>query len=291
MAMRLRTLIRVAFALIGCGGLARADEIAEPAPPATAAELLAQLPPELAAALVDPLTVAKRPLFAAGEQLRFRIGWSMFTVAHAEMRVETLPFGGGAESAVRIDLKTRTNSFADTFYKVRNESWSWIAADASHSLEYGAVQQESNRNRDTLVSFDPQQSTAWRHDRIKDEKTAPISVLPGTFDPLGIVFFVRSLSFDVGDVLVIPTTNGREFFFTIVRVTGVTERRFAIGKRRAYILEPDIKDIGGVFRRSPNSKIRFFLSADAQKLLLRMESEVSVGKFWAELTEFRALEP
>ena len=110
--------------------------------------------------------------------------------------------------------------------------------------------------------------------------------MPGTFDPLGIVFFVRSLDIAVGDELVIPTTNGKEFFFTIVRVTKKVKRKFGLRqKREAFVLEPDIKDLGGVFKKSPDGKIKIFLSADDEKLPLRMESEVAVGSFWAELSE------
>jgi hypothetical protein len=120
---------------------------------------------------------------------------------------------------------------------------------------------------------------------VNGEQRDPVEILPGSFDPLGIVFFVRSLDFDVGDKLVIPTSNGKEFFFTIVHVVDKVKRKFLIGKREAFVLEPDIKDIGGVFKKSPDGKIRFYFSADEEKLPLRMESEVVVGSFWAELSE------
>ena len=71
----------------------------------------------------------------------------------------------------------------------------------------------------------------------------------------------------------------------MVRVVDRVKRKFALGRYEAFVFEPDIKDLGGVFKRSPDGKVRFFFSADEQKLPLRMESEVAVGSFWAELTE------
>lgn len=245
--------------------------------------LMDDLPPELESAYIDPLTVAKAPTFAAGEELRFKLGWSLFTVAKAVLKVEPAPFEG--RDSLKISLHARTNRFADSLYKVRNASTSWVAPDVSGSFQYDADQRESGRERWTSALFDPERLQARYVNRVNGEEREPVEILPGTFDPLGIVFFVRSLDFAVGDRLVIPTSNGKEFFFTIVHVVDKVERKFALGRREAWVLEPDIKDIGGVFKRSPNARIRFYFSADAAKLPLRMESEVAVGSFWAELVE------
>lgn len=246
------------------------------------------LPPEDLGRYVDPRTAQKAPSFLGGETLRFELGWSLFKVARSVMTVEKsmLPEAGeaGEGPALKIELKTRTNSFADAIYKVRNTSTSWIQADVSGSLRFQAVQVEGARERDTVAIFDPVADTARYINHLNGENRDPVAVLPGSFDPLGIVYFVRSLDFKEGDELIIPTSNGKEFFLTVVRVVGKTERRFALGKFEAWILEPDIKDLGGVFKRSDNGRIRFYFSADARKLPLRMESEVAVGSFWAELT-------
>jgi hypothetical protein len=246
--------------------------------------IMEQIPDDLKADLVDPLTVEKRPPFEGGESLSYKLGWSMFTVARS-----TLTCAEGSYNdrpAMEINLKTRTNSFADTLYKVRNHSISWIDADVSWSYEYKAVQDEGGRHRNTIATFDPDALTGNYVNHNSEDTWDTIQILPGTFDPLGIVFFLRCLEFDVGDELVIPTSNGKEFFYTIVRVTKKIRKKFRYGGRQeAWVLEPDIKDVGGVFKRSPDGNIRFYISADERKLPLRMESEVAVGSFWAELVE------
>ncbi|MEX0322312.1 MAG: DUF3108 domain-containing protein [Puniceicoccaceae bacterium] len=242
-----------------------------------------ELPPELAVDYVDPVTVDKAATFATGEKLKFRLGWSLFKVAKATLQVE--PDSYNEETSLKISLEARTNSFADAFYKVRNLSTSWVADDMSRSFEYSAVQKEGERNRDTQALFDPVSLKARYKNNSNGEEIGPVDILPGTFDPLGIVFFVRCLDFEVGDRLVVPTSNGKEFFYTFIKVVKKVERRFSLGRYEAYVLEPDIKDIGGVFKRSKNGMIRFYFSADEQKLPLRMESEVAVGKFWAELVD------
>ena len=265
----------VLLLLLGAAGHAASDEPdGYPAGP---------LPPETTRRLVDPLTIPKDLSFAAGERLQFRLGWSLFTVARAEMTVAPDTHEGRA--ALRITLTTRTNRFADAFYKVRNTTTSWVAADLSRSFEYSAVQREGSRRRDSVCRFDPETLTAHRLNRLTGEQEEPAKIVPGTFDPLGIVFFVRSIEFTLGDELLIPTSNGRELFYTLVRVVDKVERDFLSGRREAWVLEPDIKDVGGVFSRSENASLRFYISADAARLPLRMESEVSVGSFWAELVD------
>lgn len=251
-------------------------------PPAPSGGELAP-PSELVPHLVDPLQVEKFIPFSGGERLSYKIGWSLFTVAQAELDVASA--GYQDRDAFCITLQARTNGFADAFYRVRNHSTSWTASDMSRAFEYNAVQDEGGRERNTTARFDTEALTAQYLNHENGEEREPIPVMPGTFDPLSIVFFVRSLDFEVGDRLVVPTSNGKEFFYTIIDVKKKVERDFPIGRREAYVLEPDIKDIGGVFKRSPNGRIRFYMSADAEKLPLRMESRVAVGKFWAELVE------
>ena len=252
-------------------------------PDSPQAAILGQLPPGMEANLIDPVTAPKKPLFADGEFLKYDLGWSFFTVARSTLSAEHGTYG--AFPALKITLKTRTNGFADALYKVRNLSISWVAPDVSRSFEYRAVQHEGGRDRDTQALYDPVDLRARYLNHLSDEVWEPVDILPGTLDPLGIVFFVRTLDFEVGDALVIPTSNGKEFFYTVVHVVDKVKRKFSLGRREAYVLEPDIKDIGGVFKRSPDGSLRFYISADAEKLPLRMESEVAVGKFWAELVE------
>ena len=247
--------------------------------------IMEMLPPELEANLVNPLEVPKSSTFAEGEHLKFKLGWSMFKVANATLSCEPEVYQD-KHPAIKISLETRTNSFADAIYRVRNLSTSWIADDVSRSFEYTAVQDENGRKRDSSAIFDTESLTGHHVNRLTNEEKDLVEILPGTFDPLGIVFFLRCLDYDVGDELVIPTSNGKEFFYTIVHVRKKVRKKFKYGGRQeAWVLEPDIKDVGGVFKRSPDGRIRFYISADERKLPLRMESEVAVGSFWAELVD------
>lgn len=236
--------------------------------------------PDLVARIVVPDPDRELP-WQDGERLVYTLGWSLFEVGTTELLIESDVFEG--EPVWRFTMTTRTNAFADRLYRVRNMVTS-IADDAvTATVYFSNDQREGSRERDYEVTFDMEASEARYYDRINDERHDPVWIFPGSFDPFGITLFVRSLGFEVGDRLVIPTTNGREPFLTDIQVRGVETRRFRLGRQEAYVLEPDIKDVGGVFRRSSGSSIRFWFTKDRHRYPIRMESSVAIGSFWAEL--------
>ncbi|MCD8483793.1 MAG: DUF3108 domain-containing protein [Verrucomicrobia bacterium] len=221
--------------------------------------------------------------FIDGEVLHYRIGWGLFEVGTAELSLRKTEWQG--EPAWQMNITTRTNTFADTFYKVRNSTTSWLDSQFTRTLHYENIQNEGKRERDVLVEFRWNENLTRYTDRLaEDDEQDWIPVLPGSFDPLAITYFVRSLPLAVGDQFLIATTTGREQFVSTVTVEALERRRFRhMGRMEAFRLVPEIKDVGGVFRRSSRASIYFWFSADERRLPLRMESSVAVGRFWAEL--------
>jgi hypothetical protein len=245
---------------------------------------LASFDPGMLARVIPP--DPQRPLpFAPGEVLRYELGWGMFTVAESEIRVEATTHND--RPAWLITLTTRTNSFADSFYKVRNETRSWVDPAVTHTLKYTNRQNEGKRLRDIIVEFvvDSDPPTAAYQNLHRNEILQPVPIFANTFDPLAITWFFRTLPLAVGQEWIVPTTNGKEPFLTIGRVIRAENKRFKLGRHEVLLVEPDIKDVGGVFRRSKDGTIRFWFTNDERRLPIRMESSVSVGKFWAELVE------
>lgn len=236
--------------------------------------------PELVTMIVHPDPDRALP-WVDGEIMEFNVGWSIFDVATATMRIDAIEHEG--ESAWQFTMTTRTNRFADRLYQVRNEVVSITDAAVTQVLYFSNNQREGNRDRDYEVTFQPADSTATYYDRHNDDRHDPVWIFPGSFDPFSITHFVRSLAWDVGDRLIIPTTNGREPFLTDIKIISTETRRFRLGEFETYVLEPDIKDVGGVFRRSADGGIKFWFTKDEHRYPIRMESSVAVGRFWAEL--------
>ena len=266
-------------ALIVAVALAATDAVGEDETPMTARDLT----PEMIASFTVPDPERELP-FMPGERLTFLIGWSIFDVGEAVLSVEESTVGD--EAALLFTLEVQTNAFADRIYRVRNRTRSWMDTRVTTTLHYHNEQSEGRRERDIEYDFDWEESTV-RYRNHADENNPgyhdPIEVVHGTFDPMGITYFVRTLPFDVGDRIVVPTTNGRELFITEIEVAERTKRNFRLGRQSALVLHPDIQDVGGVFQRSSDASVTFYMSDDERRLPLRMESSVTVGRFWAEL--------
>jgi hypothetical protein len=56
------------------------------------------------------------------------------------------------------------------------------------------------------------------------------------------------------------------------------------------LVEPDLKHVGGVFKKSKNAKLRIWVTADARRIPVKIESEVIVGSFVGELVSAEGIE-
>lgn len=259
---------------------ARADETATDADqgPQTAEDLT----PEMRAQITVPPPDRTNP-YKDGMRLTYEIGWSWFNVGTAIVTIDAVEFDGAP--TLKFTLKARTNGFADAIYRVRNTTTAWVDPEMTHTLHYTNDQNEGKRSRDVVVDFNPDAGTVRYANTLNNDIREPIPIIDGTWDPMAITFFVSTLPLIPGERLVIPTTNGKELFLTSIAVTKKVEREFAIGRREAVVLKPDIKDLGGVFEKSDDSSVTFWFAAEDPALPLRMESEVVVGSFWAELVK------
>ena len=52
-------------------------------------------------------------------------------------------------------------------------------------------------------------------------------------------------------------------------------------------MEPDTKDLAGVFKKSKGAKLFIWVTKDAQHLPVKISSKVFIGSFTAELTSIK----
>jgi hypothetical protein len=248
------------------------------------------LTPEMRAE-ITPVPVNRINPYQPGMRLVYEIGWGWFDVGTAILTVEEDEFEG--EPALKFTLEARTNGFADAFYKVRNTTTAWTDPEMTRTLHYTNLQNEGKRQRDVVVDFaegDEMEPLVNYHNRENDDARPYIPILENTWDPMAITFYVSTLPMAEDSRIVIPTTNGKELFLTYIDVVDRKRKKFDFGgKQEVFVLEPDIKDLGGVFRKSDDSEVRFYFAAEGPQFPLRMESSVAVGKFWAELDRIETI--
>ncbi len=226
--------------------------------------------------------------FLAGEKLSYQIYWSFIPAARATLEVaphDEVPVKGADYHFI---MTARTLPVIDMLYKYRERIDSYAAAGIQHSLLYKKVQ-ESSHPRDIMVRFDWNRGEAEYSNFGKNNK--PIPVRPGTLDPLSSLYYIRSQTLTDRFIFERWVTDGKKL--AMGKASFLQKESLTInGKRyRTIKVEPDLREVQGVFEKSPGAKLFIWLTDDHRKLPVKVKSKVRVGSFIAELIEDESVIP
>ena len=223
----------------------------------------------------------KLPAFEPGEKLTYSLGWQFIVVGHATL--EVLPDEEIDGKPVRsFEMKAKTGKVVGSIFKVDDILSSLAEYDVSRSLGYAKIQREGKTKRDVSVEFDWENLNALYTETIGgSSRVTPI--LENTLDPLSAFYFVRTQEFDVGSVIKGPMSDGKRCKEVEIKVVG-RERIKVNGKKYDTLrLEPNLKDVGGVFEKSKDATMVIWVTDDHRHIPVKMKSKVVVGSFVAEL--------
>lgn len=217
--------------------------------------------------------------FAPGERLTFQVRWAFIRAGEGTLEIHPMTRVNGSRS-YHFSFTARTSELADLFYKVRDRIDAYTDEAMTRSLLY-TKRRDGKRNRRVAVDFDWQANKA-RYTDI-GEKRKPIDVLPGSFDPLSVFYAFRLFELHEGLELQLPVTDGKKCVTgkaTVIRRETVQVRGTLYD---TFLVEPDLEHLGGVFEKKMDSKLKIWVTADGSSTPVRIESEVIVGSFVAEL--------
>lgn len=226
--------------------------------------------------------------FAGGEKLSYDLFWTFVRAGTATL--ETLP-GAEAEGkpALHFRALAKSTPFVDKFYRVRDQIQSWVDPGVTRALLYQKDQSEGDYVRNYVIRFNPQGNMAYRYS--KGALKNFVRIQPGTFDPLSMLFLFRTQPLSVGFEFAAPVTDGDKAVVGKARVVRRETITTPAGEFDTFLVEPEIKDIGGVFRKSPSATLQVWISADARRIPVRVKSKVIVGSFSMDLTGYEGPNP
>ncbi len=231
---------------------------------------------------IDARAVNDLP-FYPGEKLTFQLKW-MFIPA-GEAVLEVLPIETINKVKVYHFLLTaKTNSFIDNFYKVRDRMDAYADIEMTRSILYKKQQHEGRTNRNVTVNFNWEKNEAG-YTTLKDKK-APVKLMSGSFDPLSAFYYIRFFNLKENIVIERPVTDGKKC--VMGKVSVIKKEISKIGKEKypSFLIEPELKNVGGVFEKSRNAKIELWVTADKKRIPVKIKSKVVVGSFVGELVSY-----
>ena len=235
-----------------------------------------------------PVLAAADTSLVPGERLTYQIYWSFIPAARATLEIAPNGENSVKGAVYHFTMTARTLPVLDMIYKYRERIDSYVAAGVQYSLRYKRVQ-ESSHPRDILVDFD------WNKGRVQyrnfGKSSEPIRVRPGTLDPLSALYYIRSQPMTERFVFERWVTDGKKL--SLAKASFVQKETLTIhGKNYQTIkVEPDLRDVKGVFEKSPGAKLFIWLTDDSRKLPVKVKSKVKVGSFIAELIEEESVIP
>jgi hypothetical protein len=235
----------------------------------------------------DPLKGDADLPFQPGERLTYELKWTIIPAGKATLEVHPMTRINGVP-AYHFVLTAKTTPFLDRIYKVRDRIEGFSDAQMTGSMMYKKKQREGSVRKDILVVFDTDSNQARYYKSGKIHKELPISV--GTFDPLSAFYYTRSLKLKANSTIQKPVSDGKRWVIGKARV--VRRERITLGNGDTYdtfLMEPDLSHVGGVFEKSKDAKLQVWVTADPQRIPVKVKSAVVVGSFTGELVDAQGL--
>lgn len=224
--------------------------------------------------------------YAPGEKFEYEIYWTVVYAGTAS--VEVLPDTEiKGEPARHFRAVACSSPFIDTFYKVRDTIDSWTDRNVDRTLRFEQYQREGDYHRDTILEMD------WpsrRVDRYGKHGFKNSLELPGdVLDPLAILFHFRTHWLFQDRVVSGWVTDGKKMVNGSGRVVGREILDTPFGPLDCFRVEPETRDLGGVFKKSDDARIEMWFTADERRIPVRIRSKVVVGHFSLELVDVRGV--
>lgn len=245
------------------------------------------VPPTVYAGQTPASTGGNIP-FHVGEKVSYLLKWSMVPVGKAELRVLDGERKMG-EPAYLFQVSVKSYPVIDLIYKVRDHVESYADRSMTHSLLYTKKQREGRHERDVMVTFDWDRSEAHYYSKGKQEHS--VTLLPGTFDPLGVFYAFRLNPLKDKLQVEASVTDGKKHVIGRARVIKREKVKVRAGEFDTFLIEPDLQHVGGIFEKSKDARLLVWVTADDHRIVVKAKSKVIVGHFTAELVSTEGVFP
>jgi len=225
--------------------------------------------------------------FSPGERLTFQVKWCFIPAGKVVLEILPTEIIGGVKS-YHFVLTAKTYPFIDLFYKVRSRIDAYTDIGITHSILY-KKQKRGRTKRSVIVNFNWEKQEAQYSNF--GEKREPISLLPGSFDPWSVFYAFRLHDLKENKWITAPVTDGKKCVIGEAKVVKREQIKLPSGTYDTYLVEPDLRHIGGVFEKSKDAKLKIWVTADARRIPVKIKSKVIVGSFVGELISAENIGP
>jgi hypothetical protein len=220
----------------------------------------------------------------------YDFGWSGFKAARVEA-----DFSRTKEGKFQLQVKGASTGAARALWKMDTTATSVVRPKALLPVELIQNEAYSDETRKTTVVFGPDSVSRTRETKPSNDgsgKTKQFKFFP-VHDLHSALLFVRSQPLEQGNAVRMVVYPAADAYLAEVEVLGRETLKVAGRTWPAIKLSLNLQRVNKnleLERHKNFKKAIAWLSDDADRLLLKIESEVMIGKVWMDLASFQFAE-
>jgi hypothetical protein len=221
--------------------------------------------------------------FDKGEHAVYQASWLGVPVASATIDMHPIVTDG--KKTYHATVKTESWRGLDWIFKMRDVIESTFDAETLHPLRFSFIQRENKKANDTTATVDPA-THKWTVQRRENKKHKDFEFeSPYALDTVAAVYLARSLEFKPGDSFQLEVFGGKSRYLVTLDVVG-KERVSVRGKQyEAFKIIPKVADLSKAGYAKRVRQATAWITADAQRMPVKMSAQVFVGSVNIELAE------
>lgn len=248
----------------------------------------------------DGYRTIKNNVFNPGEHIEYIAHYGPINAGSASVDVSKKLYYLNGRLCYRVDILGKSVGAFDAITRIRDTWRSYIDTSAFMSHRFYRHIEETDYRRDELTHIEPAKNRAtmryeqWKQKRNgnkeKLEKGNKVVVVPrNAQDMISGYYYLRMLDFDAmkpDQIITIPGFLEDKTYNLQIRYKGKGVVKTKFGKIYAHKLVP-IMPKNGLF--SGEKSIRFWVSDDGNRVPVRIEADLFIGKVVVEIKNFSRL--
>lgn len=233
--------------------------------------------------------IMKTKPVSKGEILEFKLSYGWFTIGRGTFQVLDKPVYRDGKECIEIAVEGSTAGLAGVFSKV-NDKWGAIV-DKESFRPYYSYRDISEGDYELLekVYFD-YDSMKIKFEQFTEEER-PVKYFDiekdGVFDMMGGLMYARSIDYrklQKGDTVSLDAFFDKKFYDFKMVYHGIEMTKTKVGHIYCHKVVP-IMEKNRVF--DGQNAVTFWVSADANRLPLKVSADMNFGTAYCELTSYK----
>lgn len=226
------------------------------------------------------LLPAVSPAFTVPEKLIFDLSWTGVKAGTAVLEAvdekETIRLISTANSAAWVSVFYTVDDRVDSVL-AKGKSQVFIGQTRNFRLKI----REGKHRRDKEIVFDHSRHTALYIDHLdKDRERKEQTVHENVFDPLSVLYYVRTLKLEVGKPAYVDIFDSSKLWNVEVQVLRKEKISTILGEVETIVIKPLMRS-EGIFNRK--GEMLIWLTDDQKRIPVKMQTKVAVGSITATL--------